>query len=277
MDTTNEAGPPAPPSACARCGTFAPLQDNGWRVLCAPCAQLSRHPLEGVAPDFSAIMTATARTWLELWPFAVPLALAAAAPHALVAWLYEAPWWFDLAYSIVIGSFAEALLLSVAAEWAFGGRRDLRRALARVEQRYFAAAGVNLVVGVGVLLGMFTCVLGILLAAVMQAAIPLALFERAHPLTAIAEAWRRSRGRRLTLVAVTSLVLLPLLAFSMSPAVVGGTLRALHVELTLDAVASMRAASVLVLALGNTVPQVLQLAAWQATRPAPAAPADAPG
>jgi len=268
METSTEPSPSVPPSACTRCGTFAPLVDNGWRSLCAPCGELARHPLEGTAPHVSTLVTATARIWLDLWSFAVPLALLFAVPHALAVWLLAPPWWFATLYAAVIGSFAEALLLSVAAEWAFGGRRDVRRALPRVEQRYFAVVGVNLLTNALVLAGMYTCVLGVFAIAVTLAAVPIALFERANPLIAVRDSWRRSRGHRLRLFLLAAMVTLPLVVLSDLPNILVGALRPWHLALTTRQLSVMGVANVFVVALLNTVPQLLQLAVWQATRPA---------
>lgn len=104
--------------------------------------------------------------------------------------------------------------------------------------------------------------------AVTLAAVPIALFERANPLVALRDSWRRSRGHRLRLFLLAAIVTLPLIVVADLPSIMVGALRPWQLAPTKQQLSAMGVAVVFAVAVVTALPQLLQLAVWQATRPA---------
>ena len=254
-------------SACPRCGTFAPLVTTQWRTLCAPCIELVRHPLEQLNPGVGAILGGTFCLLRQTWTFVLPVALLAAIPHCAIAWAERPPWWFGVGYSVVVGTFAEGLVVSYAGGHALSGRGSLAAALKRVEKRYFAILGVNAISSVAMNVGILVCVPGILFGTWLLSAIPIALFEGANPLVAVRDSFRRTAGFRLVLFFVVAVSMTPMFFLSLVDGLSEVLPRAIFVgEVPQSRLGGVRVGTILVLSVVHVYSQLLQISAWLLTR-----------
>lgn len=181
-------------TACPRCGAFAALSDDGWGPKCERCQQATWLKLAAPAGGAGALVGKTLSLWRESFWIMTFASLGASVPEALLSLVKDAPFWAELAVSIVLSSWFEALALSLAVDKALLGRPRLDRAIARVNLLYTPLLLVNIATNLFTFLGLIACVVGFFFAAaLMIQAVPLALFEDHRPHRAIAESFRRGR------------------------------------------------------------------------------------
>lgn len=252
--------------ACARCGTFAVLESNGFRELCAPCWVIARHRLDQRSTSFASLLESLGVLVREFWLPTIALLMLEAIPHAAATWFGDSPL-ASMAWGLVVGSFFEGLALSWVVQRTLAGRDRFGEALRHTRSRYLQMVAVNTLNTLLVLLGLLVlCIPGVLVSALVTIAVPLVLFEEFPAHRAIAESFRRVRPVFWE-VAVVSLVLmtlsfLPFFAQGMAQ----GSAAARGQPFSAEVLAWLRVGTVLLGAFLKTPAILFQLVVWGATR-----------
>lgn len=255
---------------CERCGAFAVLQSNGFRELCASCWTRAHHRIEERRTSLVELVSGLWALMAEFWKPTLLLTAIGELPLVAVRWTREIPLWVSMPYQIVVGSFFEALVISIVTQQALAGRPSLDLAMRRAKSRYLAVVGVNTLVGLLALVcTALLCLPAVAVTALMWCAVPLAILEGATPLGACKESYRRSRAAfwPFVLVALVTMILsmLPFLV----EAVVMGFARVRGVTVPDETLAASRVAGRALVTPTHMVSILFQFVAWGATRPVP--------
>lgn len=255
---------------CERCGTFAVLESNGFRALCAPCWKLARHPIETRDPSLKAMASNLARLVVEFGGLVLLLNLVEALPRAAMAWTMEIPRWLSMLWTWGAGTATEVFAMALVMERALGGRRGFRGVWALSRERYLSVLGVNIVAQLAVAGGMFTlCVPGLLVGALLTPSVAIAVFEKQSSRRALVESVRRSWRSLWRLGLMTTAIFSLSFAPAMIKSFVLGWFAAMKQTPSDELLRVLRLAPV-ALGVFTRVPSLLfQIVAWSATRPAP--------
>lgn len=254
----------AEPETCPRCGTFAVLESNGFRRVCAPCIPLVRHPAELANGDPIKMLRALVQVLREVGPFTLVLSLASTAPLVAAQSLELGPRWLPNALQFATSSLVEAVVLLAFRARVLSSQPGAPIPWALALSRFPSVLGVNVV---GAVL-MALCMPAMLLYGPFMAAIALAALEQTRPIDAFVVAWKRSTGQRVALSVASLVPLVPELVLMIIPAVADGVVKARTGHHLLNP--TRLAVLTMLVSATFSVPTVLfQIVAWLATRPQP--------
>lgn len=254
----------AEPETCPRCGTFAVLESNGFRRVCASCIPLVRHPAELANGDPLKLLGALVQVLREVGLLSVGISLLCVLPLVLMQAFRVGPGWAPSVLQLVTMSVAETVAL-------FAFRARVLSGDARAPIPWGAAlvrSGPVLVANLVGAVAFTFCLPAMLVFGPFMAAIGLVALEGTGPIDAFIVAWKRSAGQRVGLTIAAFVPMVPGFVLYVAPIVValivgGGGAR-------LDGTPTRLATVAMVAFAVAFVPSNLfQIVAWLATRPEP--------
>jgi hypothetical protein len=233
---------------------------NRWRALCADCQALVAHPLEKMAFSAGDLVAATLKVWAENALWVLPLAIAGALPIVAVrGWGPRDKWWIETACSMLFATLIECLLLLRAARRTFSWSN--RATLPTVASRYGAVVVVNVLSQLATTVGFLGCLVGALFVAnFFNLAVPLALFEKQAPWTAVRRSVVMSFAQYGRLLPAS--LLFGGLAMAASLTLTWGPQLAARVPRYAALAEAVRILAPIIERMVNTLPQMLELTAW---------------
>jgi hypothetical protein len=252
---------------CPRCGTFAPLVDTGLARVCTPCVEPSLHPIRRGGNDAVKLLAGLGLVMRELGWLNLVFVAALSLPWLLVSPARPFSPLVAVGLLLVAVSAAEALAFVVWFDRTLRGHAVAWRTVGPAFARVLAA---NL--ALGLVLGVCCSPVALLYGPVSGVVALLAL-EGGGLVEGLRTAWRRSAGRRVALVVVYAMTLVPAV---LAPVLVAGVSWVLSTQRPGLAwerlVAETTPFLVVALAVGLVPSIVFQAVAWLATLPVPEAP-----
>lgn len=227
--------------------------------------QLTRSPLEDAAPNYGSLFAVTFRSLGATWAMVLPVLLVVYLPRMALVWFWDMPLYVKMAYTVVIGSVGEALVLRLGANRLLGGPPGFAAAWQAALPRLFAVMVVNLIENALGAALIYTCIGAVFAGAVLLPAIPIALLEPYGPFRAVQQSWRRTRPHWLALSLVTFTLLLLELGIGMPGGVVMGLAKGGAVHLPSHVANGIRVFSEALILGFRVVSWPLELVAWVAT------------